>query len=111
LMEFIVFIFVLKHWMVNTANLLATNNKNHFTPPAQVNMLASTPWLRTGGFCWSKVLLRTCLWWWQRAHLDWAEDTRVLLSNITCIVSMLQNRPLVNCLKLVMDTLPSVVWP
>jgi len=28
------------------------------------------PQLRIGGFCWSKVLLPTCPYWWQPAHLD-----------------------------------------
>jgi len=31
----------------------------HFWP------LCSTTCVRTGGFCWSKVLLPTCPCWWQ----------------------------------------------
>jgi len=39
------------------------------------------PQLRSRGFCWSKVLLRTCCCW-HLAHLD----ARVLLNGVTCTV-------------------------
>jgi len=35
--------------------------------------------LKTGGFCWCKVLLPACPCWWQPAHSDLGEDTGVLL--------------------------------
>jgi len=38
--------------------------------------------LRTGGFCWCKVLLPACHCWWQPAHLDWGEDAGVLLNSV-----------------------------
>jgi len=44
--------------------------------------------LRTGGFCWSKVLLPACRCWWQLAHSDYGEDARVLLNGVTCTVSV-----------------------
>jgi len=45
------------------------------------------PQLRTGGFCWSKVLLSACPCWWQLAHSDYGEDARVLLSGVTCTIA------------------------
>ena len=44
------------------------------------------PQLRTGGFCCSKVLLPA--WPRQLVHLDQGEDARVLLSGVTCTVSV-----------------------
>jgi len=38
------------------------------------------PQLRTGGYCWSKVLLPTHPSWWQVAHSDYGKDARVLNS-------------------------------
>jgi len=50
------------------------------------------PQLRTGGFCWCKGLLPTCLCWWQPVHLDSEEDAGVLLNSVIYIVSVPYNK-------------------
>jgi len=45
--------------------------------------------LRTGRFCWRKILLSACPCWWQPAQSDYGEDAGVLNSAIyTCTVVM-----------------------
>jgi len=44
------------------------------------------PQLRTGGFCWSKVLLTICSCWQQLVHLNYGDDARVLHNGVTCTV-------------------------
>ena len=50
--------------------------------------------LRTGGFCWSKVLLPTCPCWQQLVHFNYGADARVLLNRVTCTISVLQPQSL-----------------
>jgi len=45
------------------------------------------PQLRTGRFCWSKVLLPTCPCWWHLMQLHYGEDARVL-NGVTCTISV-----------------------
>jgi len=45
------------------------------------------PYLRTGGFCWSTVLLPACSCWQQVVHSDEGEDARVL-SGVICTISV-----------------------
>jgi len=40
--------------------------------------------LRTGGFCWCRVLLPACPCWWQPAHAGWGEDAGILLRCVIC---------------------------
>jgi len=40
------------------------------------------PQLRTGGLCWSKVLLPACPCWWQLVHSVYGEDARVLVNGV-----------------------------
>jgi len=47
--------------------------------------------LRTGGFCWSEVLLHECPCSRQLVHLDLVEDARVLLSSVNCTICILLN--------------------
>ena len=44
--------------------------------------------LRTGGFCWCKVLLPACLCWRQPAHSDSGEDAGVLVNGVIYAVSV-----------------------
>jgi len=37
-------------------------------------------WLRTGGLCWSRVLLPQFPCWWHVAHLDYGENSYVEFS-------------------------------
>jgi len=37
------------------------------------------PELRTGGFCWSKILLPACPCWRQLVHSDWGGDTSLVV--------------------------------
>ena len=39
--------------------------------------------LRTGWFCWCKILLLVCIYWWQAAH---SEDAGVFLNRVIYIV-------------------------
>jgi len=57
-------------------------------PLYRTTCVSQHPQLRTGGFCWSKVLLPRRPCWRQLAHLDYGEDARVLLSGVTCTVSI-----------------------
>jgi len=41
------------------------------------------PQLRTGGFCWSKVLLPACPCWRHLAHSNYGENARVFLNDVT----------------------------
>jgi len=45
--------------------------------------------LRTGGFCWSRVLLShvACPCWWQLARSDEVGDARVLLIGVASTIS------------------------
>jgi len=44
--------------------------------------------LRTGGFCWCKVLLLARPSRWQPAHSDYGEDAGVLLNSVIHTVSV-----------------------
>jgi len=57
-------------------------------PLYRTTCVSRHPQLRTGGFCWSRVLLPTRPCWWQLAHLDSREYARVLLNGITYIISI-----------------------
>ena len=59
-----------------------------FRPLYKTTCVSRHPQIRTGRFCWLKVLLPACPCWWQQAHLDEGEDPRVLLTGVTCTVSI-----------------------
>ena len=52
--------------------------------------------LRTGAFCWCKVLLPTCPCWWQPVHSDQAEDSVVLVNTVIYTVSILNSSTFIN---------------
>ena len=52
--------------------------------------------LRTGGFCWYKVLLPVYPCWWQPVHSDQGEDAAVLVNIVTYTVSLLGSSTLIN---------------
>jgi len=45
------------------------------------------PQIRTGGCCWSEVVLPTCHCWWWRVHLELGKDS-IILNNVTYLVSI-----------------------
>ena len=49
-------------------------------------MSVGKPQLRTGGFCWSKMLLPTCPRWWRPAHLNWNKHEKFHLSGVICTI-------------------------
>jgi len=52
--------------------------------------------LRTGGFCWCKVLLPTCPCWQQPAHSDKAQDAGVSFNSVIYTVSITSTAVTVN---------------
>ena len=57
-------------------------------PLYRTTCISQHPQLRTGWFCWSKVLLPAWRCWRQLAHSDEEWDARVLLNGVTCTVSI-----------------------
>jgi len=69
-------------------HILTHTNHTYFWPLYKSTSVSQYPQLRTGGFCWTKVLLPTCSCRWQLANLDYAEDGRVLLNGVTNTISI-----------------------
>ena len=67
------------------------NNNNHLWPSYRSTCISWHLQLKTGGFCWWKVLLPTCPYWQQPVHSDNGEEAGagVLLNSVIYTVSIL----------------------
>jgi len=75
-----------KHLLTSWSQIKCTNLQPSILRPLHRSTCISRHLqLRTGEICWCKVLLPACPCWRQPVHLDYGEDTGVLLNSVSTL--------------------------